>query len=114
MWAYWLLFLVPAGIAFSPIKGDKKVNYMLWAIVGLLFILLIGLRYNVGGDFDNYLTYLEISIAEVNTAARGFTGESEINFAAVYGNASGYQLINAFAMSLGFWGLHGIYLVNTF
>ena len=114
LWAYWLLFLVPVSLALNPIKLSKDIQNGLWIMVGVLFILLIGLRYNVGGDFDNYLTYLEISVAEVNTAARGFTGESEINFAAVYGNASGYQLVNAFAMSLGFWGLHGIYLVNTF
>jgi hypothetical protein len=114
LWAYWLLFLVPASLALNPIKFSKDIINGLWIMVGVLFILIIGLRYNVGGDFDNYLTYLEIAVAEVNTAARGFTGESEINFAAVYGNASGYQLVNAFAMSLGFWGLHGIYLVNTF
>jgi hypothetical protein len=111
MWAYWLLFLVPAGLALSPIKLTKDINHILWATVGVLFILLIGLRYFVGTDFDNYLTYYENSVTEITEA---FTGESGINFAIAYGNATGYMFLNSFAQSLGIWGLHGIYLVNTF
>ena len=59
MWAYWLLFLLPAGIAFSPIRGDKYVQQLTWAMVGLLGILLIGLRYKVGGDWMTYIEYLQ-------------------------------------------------------
>ena len=114
MWAYWLLFLVPSALALNPIKFSEDIKSGLWAMVGVLFILLIGLRYNVGGDFDNYLTYLEMSYKEVNSRATGFTGETEINLTAAYGNASGYLLVNALAMRMGFWGLHGIYFVNTF
>ena len=105
MWAYWLLFLVPAGIAFSPIKGDKNTNYMLWAIVGLLCILLIGLRYEVGGDWDPYLVYLD--------NARGIDLNLDALLGAAYGNASGYIFLNWVAIQLGF-GIYGIYFVNTF
>ena len=111
MWAYWLLFLAPAGLALSPIKLSEDINYILWTMVGVLFILLIGLRYNVGGDFDNYLTYYELAIAEVTEV---FTGETAINFGVAYGNASGYMALNALTHQMGIWGLHGIYLVNTF
>ncbi len=112
MWAYWLLFFVPVILAVIPIKFSKDVKNGLWAMVGVLFILLIGLRYNVGGDFDNYLTYFEQSIQEIT--AGGFTGETGINFVLAYGNAPGYMILNAFTMTLGFWGSHGIYFVNTF
>jgi hypothetical protein len=111
MWAYWLLFLAPAGLALSPIKLSEDINYILWTMVGVLFILLIGLRYNVGGDFDNYLTYYELAIAEVTEV---FTGETAINFGVAYGNASGYMALNALTHQMGIWGLHGIYFVNTF
>ena len=111
MWAYWLLFLVPAGLALNPIKFSKDINHILWTTVGVLFILLIGLRYFVGTDFDNYLIYYERSITDVQ---RIFTGESGINFAISYGNAPGYMILNAFTQQLGIWGLHGIYVVNTF
>ena len=111
MWAYWLLFLVPAGLALNPIKLSKNINHILWTMVSVLFILLIGLRYFVGTDFDNYLTYYEQSISELKGY---FTGESGINIYLAYGNASGYMVLNAFAQRLGIWGNHGIYVVNTF
>ena len=101
MWAYWLLFLVPAGIAFSPIKGDKNVQRVIWAIVGLLCILLIGLRYEVGGDWENYLAYLD------NARVSNFSLSSILETA--YGNASGYMLLNWVVVQLGL----GIYATNT-
>ena len=102
LWAYWLLFLTPASLAILPIKFDKNINYILWAIVGLLCILIIGLRYEVGGDWDNYLGFLD-------TARLLEFGLAEI-FAASFGNAIGYMMINWIALQLG-WG---IYFVNTF
>jgi len=104
MWAYWLLFLVPAGIAFSPIRVDKNINFMLWAIVGLLCILLIGLRYEVGGDWDPYLVYLD--------KARGLDLSINKLLSEAYGNATGYVFLNWAAIQLGF-GIYGIYFVNT-
>ena len=111
MWAYWLLFLVPAGLALNPIKFSKDINHILWFMVGVLFILLIGLRYFVGTDFDNYLIYYERSMTDAQAA---FTGENVINFAIAYGNAPAYMLLNALVWQLGIWGAHGIYVVNTF
>ena len=111
MWAYWLLFLVPAGLALNPIKFSKNINHILWTTVGVLFILLIGLRYNVGTDFDNYLIYYEQSVTDLQEV---FTGETGINFAVSYGNAPAYMILNSLVLKLGIWGLHGIYVVNTF
>jgi len=59
MWAYWLLFLVPAGISISPIKADKHLRYFAWIMVGLLCVFIIGLRFEVGTDWFNYVTYFE-------------------------------------------------------
>ncbi|SVC66663.1 uncharacterized protein METZ01_LOCUS319517, partial [marine metagenome] len=111
MWAYWLLFLVPAGLALNPIKFSKDINHILWTTVGVLFILLIGLRYYVGADFDNYIIYYNISR---ESSATVFTGEQGLNLAIAYGNAPGYVVVNALAQQLGIWGNHGIYVVNTF
>ena len=100
MWAYWLLFLVPAGIAFSPIKGDKNVQYMMWGIVGLLGILLIGLRYQVGGDWPTYLVLLQKSqigsVIEMRSLTAGFL----------------YYSLNRLAIQLGFGISQGIYFIN--
>jgi len=101
MWAYWLLFLVPAGIAFSPIKGDKLVQHMMWIIVGLLSVLVIGLRYKVGGDWIPYLIYLQNARAgDLETVFLSFTN--------AVSNGSLYVFLNWVAVQLGL----GIYFVN--
>ena len=100
MTPYWLLFLLPAGMAFSPIKGDKIVNAIPWVTVGLLCFLMIGLRYNVGGDWDNYIIYLD------KARPRDFSiGDTLLT---AWGNATGYMLLSWIAVQLGM----GIYAVN--
>ena len=111
MWAYWLLFLLPVGFALNPIRLSKNIDDILWITVGVLFTLLIGLRYYVGADFDNYIIYYNISR---ESSATVFTGEQGLNLAIAYGNAPGYVVVNALAQQLGIWGNHGIYVVNTF
>ena len=104
MWAYWLLFLVPAGIAFSPIKGDKYVKHLMWIIVGLLGVLLIGLRYKVGADWAPYLSYLQqahgVDLADVLLSVSNIS------------NGALYVLLNWVAVRLGFGFGFGIYFVN--
>ena len=99
MWAYWLLFLVPAGIAFSPVRGDKYVQHMAWAIVGLLGILIIGLRYDVGGDWLPYLDYLQ-------NAKKGDLAQVLLD--GRFMNGGLYIFLNWVAVKLGL----GIYFVN--
>ena len=102
LWAYWLLFLTPASLAFFPIKFDKNINNILWAIVGLLCILIVGLRYEVGGDWSNYLAHLD----RARVKNFGIVTALQVS----WGNATGYMLVNWVALRLG----GGIYLVNIF
>ena len=104
MWAYWLMFLVPAGIAFSPIKGDKYVQRILWTLVGLLCVLLIGLRYEVGGDWVPYLMYLKEADG---VSLRYLMVDDQLT------NGSIYFFLNWVAIQLGFGIKLGIYFVNT-
>ena len=57
MLTYWLLFLVPAwaSVAASskPKLGEKALEPA-WLLAGLLLTLLIGFRFEVGGDWVNY------------------------------------------------------------
>ena len=102
MTPYWLLFLLPASMALSPIKGDKIVNAIPWTIVGLLCLLMIGLRYRVGGDWDNYIIYLDLA------RPRDFSVADTL--AVAWGNATGYMIISWAILQLGL----GMYALNLF
>lgn len=64
MWIYWVLFLWPAiaAIAFAETRGSAVA--MKWPMLSLAIVLtlVIGLRFEVGVDWSNYLDHLENSI----------------------------------------------------
>ena len=64
MWPYWILFLAPAFLALnklravsSPLPGSRTPA--LWRNVFVLLVLMIGLRHEVGGDWQHYLNHIE-------------------------------------------------------
>jgi hypothetical protein len=66
MWPYWLMFAVPAIVALMsetslPVTPYRQRIYPLgpWLVVGAVLTLLIGFRYEVGGDWGNYFSYLD-------------------------------------------------------
>jgi len=69
-----------------------------WILVALAIALLVGLRFQVGGDWYNYLEYLQnvqnVSVWEVLTQPD-----------------PGYELLNWASVSLG-WGVFGVNLVG--
>jgi len=51
---YWIMFLIPLGMV--VISGKKRRStFFPFFLVGLFFILVIGFRFDVGGDWGNYL-----------------------------------------------------------
>ena len=51
---YWLLFLVPLlGVLSRSRRAPVRRNWNWW-IVGLIVALMVGLRFEVGGDWNNY------------------------------------------------------------
>lgn len=59
MLPYWLFFLVPAGVVLANRRLTEKSRLYSWGLVWFLFSLAIGLRYQVGGDWFNYLRLFE-------------------------------------------------------
>jgi hypothetical protein len=58
---YWLMYFIPAGMALFV--GQKKQTRILpWILVGILYTLLIGFRFEVGGDWFNYIRHYENTI----------------------------------------------------
>jgi hypothetical protein len=54
MWQFWLMFLVALAGVLSPNTMSVRQAPWLWAAVGAMFAVTIGLRHEVGGDWFNY------------------------------------------------------------
>ncbi|MCL1479098.1 EpsG family protein [Marinobacter sp. M3C] len=95
MLLYWLLFLIPAVGVFSPgVLNARSQRYVFW-LIGAVFTLAIGLRFQVGGDWGSYLKYLDRGAA--------------LTFFEVFEQGDpGYYLVNWLVGSLG----GSIYWVN--
>jgi len=96
MLPYWLLLSLPIGIILANRRLSDGSQIWAWAAVWLLFVLAIGLRFEVGGDWFSYLLHLEM---------RSTTSLSEV----LLGSDPGYYLINWIVAQAG----GGIYWVNT-
>ena len=98
MFAYWLMYLIPAGFALS-ISGSKKQKGMhLWIVVGLAFIVLIGFRDHVGGDWNNYYARFQ---NHIGTSLDIFISD---------GSDIGYSYLSWLMADWG-WGIYGVNLV---
>ena len=105
MLAYWLIFLVPALMALQmetqrtgtvPID-EATTPDAVWIAVGFALTLLIGFRYEVGGDWFNYFRYLD------NVAGLMF---DEV----ILESDPGYQLFNWLSLEMD-WDIFGVNLM---
>ncbi|SFU32259.1 EpsG family protein [Halomonas korlensis] len=95
MLPYWILFLIPAVGVLAPYRLTPASRPAIWWLVGSLFALAIGLRFQVGGDWGSYLGYLDH--ASTMTLLEALSREDP-----------GYYLLNWLAANLG----GNIYWVN--
>jgi hypothetical protein len=106
MWPYWAMFLLPSLAAFlaSHSEGSAAAGLrpagraFTWAPVWLLITLLVGYRFQVGGDWGNYFRYL--------------VGVSGLDFAEVLTREDpAYQLLNWLSVEMD-WGIYGVNLIG--
>lgn len=104
MWPYWLLFLVPAYWAISRIKPTPDIALSaqrdrwsdMWRCFFVLLVLMIGLRHEVGGDWETYYGHVESAL--------------HVPFFEVLVDFDpAYALLNWLGANVG----GGMYLVNT-
>ena len=91
MLPYWLLFFVPAFAALSERSSDpgRKGIKLSWVFAWSFLTALIGLRYQVGGDWGNYV--------------RNFYGASGLIFSEVLLHGDpGYSLLNWMVAQAGY------------
>jgi hypothetical protein len=107
MWPYWLMFLVPAFVALSEMHraggaaltpAQTRLNQAWWGVFVLL-TLLIGYRYEVGGDWGTYLRNFESSY--FNNVFEALTDDDP-----------GYRLLEFLAIEFN-WGMLGVNLVGA-
>ena len=101
MWPYWLLFFVPAWQAVAKLKPlapsfSEKRWPDLWRLSFILLVLVIGLRYEVGGDWFTYVFHVESAVNET-------LSDSLVH------NEPAFGLLNWIAAQSGL----GVYLVNS-
>lgn len=107
MLTYWLMFLIPAFIALyqkpMPLPIPKKWP-ILWWIAFIVIALLVGLRYEVGADWNNYLqNYLNYSFYEADDSFKDPSFKFLNYLARVTGG--GIILVNAISGLIFTWGL---------
>jgi hypothetical protein len=95
MWPYWLLFALPLLGVLAPRSLPPRQSRLVWMVVGLLVALMLGLRFEVGGDWFAYLPI--------------FLDASTLTFMEVLGQGDpAYYLLNWLVAKAG----GGIYMVN--
>ena len=97
MTPYWLFFLIPTIGTLLNQRVNNEVKLLGFFVFFLIAVLMIGLRYDVGGDWVAYLWY----ITQV---------ENLSFFNAIKLNDPGYMAINWISVRLGF-GIVGVNLI---
>lgn len=95
MWIYWALFLWPALFAVVEPRFSASFSKLVILLFAIFLTLIIGLRFEVGVDWDNYLYHLEYA------ESAGWSDASQSKDIA-------YGLLNLVAVSNDY----GIWLVN--
>lgn len=71
MSVYWAILILPALLGLSPVKADHNLKTLILLMFGLMLIILIGLRHEVGGDWWRYLEITE----NIRTSGSGLNFE---------------------------------------
>jgi hypothetical protein len=58
--AYFLMLFGSFAFLIFPFKPDKALSSLLWFAVAAFFVAVIGFRYEVGGDWNNYKVMFEL------------------------------------------------------
>jgi hypothetical protein len=107
MLIYWLMFLIPAGLALRESVRKQVLTDAwraetfrfpgLWWLILLALTLLVGWRFQVGGDWGNYLRNFD----------RAFYLSGDLDW---WLNDPGYRLLEYVSVQFG-WGIYGVNLL---
>lgn len=97
MLTYWLIYFIPASMTLL-LGRSRQSSLIPWVIIGFLFMFIIGFRYEVGGDWFNYVGHYDYML--------GMTLSDALN----EGDPA-HQLLNwlMYRWDLGVYGTNVIY-----
>ena len=52
---YWVIFILPSFFLFFHFDFNNQIKTIAWYFFLLILVLFIGLRYEVGGDWYQYI-----------------------------------------------------------
>lgn len=59
MFQYFTIYLISAVPTILPFSGNERVKTLTWVTTWLIFTLFVGLRHEVGADWQSYLNYFD-------------------------------------------------------
>jgi len=107
MTIYWLMFAVPSLLAMMPWKATPKLSKLVWGATATSFILVVGLRFEVGADWMSYLMrFRETYGVQFSDAVRIYRDPGYYFFNWIFANA-GFELwaVNLFCAVLSVSGV---------
>lgn len=105
MLPFWLMFLLPAWALLVPGQLPARQKITAWWAVGTLFALMIGLRHEVGGDWESYLDHFK-TVAHMDFAEamrKGDPGHYLVNWLVTRAGGSVYW-VNLLYATVLMWG----------
>ena len=107
MWPYWLMFLLPTSVALFIRENNPHTTTgmrygsvdWIWVSINFLIMLMIGYRWEIGGDWANYFVYLD--------NVRGLSWIDVLKE-----GDPGFQLINWVSAEMH-WGIIGVNLIGA-
>ena len=96
MIVYWTMLVLPILFAMHPVRMDANLQRLMFWLAGIVTVVLIGYRHEVGGDWDRYIS---IYAYHKNTV---------LNFSNFTSGDYAYETIHWFSLNY----LNGIYATN--
>jgi len=80
MTIYWLMMFVPLLAGISPWKAKGALGNIQWLFYGVLLIVIVGLRHEIGADWCNYILDFEYDPGTFSSFISGRNNAGDIGY----------------------------------